>query len=93
MKLTVEKALELGKKSRALKTDLDLLQFAKENYDFICVTLDNDSSWLDFKTDGLDEEVEEIICDIELPQFDNYHGWGEGNILLFRFAGIDSESC
>lgn len=93
MKLTVEKALELSRIASDLKTDLELLEFAKENKGFIKVILDNDSSDLAFNTDGLDEEIEEIILDIELPYFDNYHGWGEGNILLFRFAGIDAESC
>lgn len=48
MKLTVEKALELQEKAENLKTDLQLLEFAKENRGLVKVVLDNDSSWLEF---------------------------------------------
>lgn len=94
MKLTVEKALELQEKSENLKTDLDLLKFAKENRGLIKVVLDNDSSWLEFTfNDEMSDKVEEIISDIELPQFRDYHYWSDGVILLFDFAGIEAESC
>lgn len=93
MKLTVEKALELSKQANELKNDLELLQFAKDNKGFIKVLLDNDASDLIFNTDGLDYETEQIIDDIELPYFSNYHGWEDSIIELFQFAGIDAEPC
>lgn len=93
MKLTVEKALELSKQANELKTDLELLQFAKENKGLIKVILDNDASDLAFNTDGLDDETEEIIEDIKLPYFADYHGWQDSIVELFQFAGIDAESC
>lgn len=94
MELTVEKALELKENDEFLRTDLQLLEFAKENRGLVKVVLDNDASWLEFNyNDEMTDEVEEIISDIELPQFSSYHYWSSGVILLFTFAGIDAECC
>ena len=93
MKLTVEKALELSKQANELKTDLQLLQFAKDNRGFIKVLLDNDASDLIFNTEGLDDDTEQIIENIKLPYFKDYHGWQDSIVELFHFAGIDAEWC
>lgn len=92
--LTVEKALQLSKEANLLKTDNELLQFAKDNKGYIVVVLDNDATWLNFNLNsvGSDEEAEKIT-EFELPDFDDDFGNRSGVNVLLDFVGIDSEDC
>lgn len=83
--------IEISKKYNKLKTDLERLHFLKEHKGVLMVQLDNDCSMVMFDKDELNEDI--IPEDIDFESFDEYHGWGDGVQLLFRFAGITAESC
>lgn len=89
---TVKEAKEIAKKYNALKTDLERLAFLKEQKGNLKVVLDNDCTMVEFD-EIEDEEKSEAISEIELEQFDDYHGWTDAVIELFEFAGITAESC
>ena len=89
---TVKEAKEIAEKYNALKTDLERLAFLKEQKGNLKVVLDNDCTMVEFD-EIEDEEKSEAISEIELEQFDDYHGWADAVIELFEFAGITAESC
>jgi hypothetical protein len=89
---SVKEAKEIAKKYNALKTDLERLAFLKEQKGNLKVVLDNDCTMVEFD-EIEDEEKTEAISEIELKQFDDYHGWTNAVIELFEFAGITAESC
>lgn len=91
---SVKQAEAIAKEYNKLKTDLDRLQFIKEQGDNLKVILDNDCTSVEFHVIAVEDEVqEEAIGNINLNSFDEYHGWGEGNVELFKFAGIFAEPC
>lgn len=90
---TIKQAKGLAKKFNALKTDKQRLVFLKEQHGNMRVVLDNDCTMVGFNLDGFEDEVYELVIDIELDTFDEYHGWTDGVVELFKFAGIDVETC
>ena len=89
---TIKEAKELARQYNAIKTDLERLAFLKEYRWAMTVVLDNDMTMVEFREVG-DEDLNDVIEDIELNEFDNYHGWTDGVVELFRFAGITCETC
>jgi len=84
----------LAKEYNAITEDKDRLQFLKNHNTKVKVVLDNDVSMVEFiYPDNLEEEEIELITDIELNNFDKYHYWSDGNLILFAFAGISAECC
>lgn len=89
---TVKEANDIAKRYNSLKTDMERLYFLKEQKGNLKVVLDNDMTMVEFD-EIEDEEKEDQIREIELESFDYYHGWTDGVIQLFEFAGITAESC
>lgn len=89
---TVKEAKEIANKYNSLNTDLERLAFLKEQKGTLFAYLDNDCTMVRFE-EIEDEEIYEIIDDIKLNNFDEWHGWEDGVIELFEFAGIRAEKC
>lgn len=93
---SVKQAKQILKEFNAIKTDLGRLKYIKDHSTELKVVLDNDLSMVNFNLISVDDDVQEEAIselDSQLNNFDEYHGWGEGNVLLFKFAGIDAEAC
>lgn len=91
---SIKQAKDLAKKWNALESDWERLKFLKAQKGNMKVVLDNDLSMVEFITHGANEdEVEDIIANIDLNTFDDYHGWNDSVVMLFKFAGIEAESC
>ncbi len=91
-----ERMKELADKFNSLKTDRERLVFLKEHNDVMKVVCDNDQTMVEFiQPSTMDDEVFEDMCEelYPLEDFDNYHGWTDGIIELFEFAGITAETC
>jgi len=88
LKYYQKKANEYNK----LETDLERLNYLKENQEDFLVLLDNDGTFVVFKNiKELTEEQEQNIKEINLNNFDEYNGSNEWNLILFKFAGIEAE--
>ncbi len=90
---SITQAQEIAGKYNALKTDRERLSFLKENNEYLKVVLDNDQTMVNFITKKTAKELNAALCDINLNDFDKFHGWEEGVIELFEFAGITVEGC
>lgn len=90
---SAKQAKDLAKEYNKITKDIDRLKFLQKNKETMKVVLDNDCSMVAFITDVETTEEEDDICSIDLNNFEDCHGWGDGNILLFEFAGITAESC
>jgi hypothetical protein len=89
---TIKEYKQLAKEFNACPGDYERLAFLKAHRDKFIVMLDNDSSHVDFKIpEDMDEDEVEIIGNIRLDSFDNYHYWSDGVLILFAFAGIDAD--
>ncbi len=90
-----EKFELLAKQFNALENDWNRLQFLKDHPEEMKAVLDNDVTMVELiQPNGInDDEWEFIVENIELNNFDDYHYWSDGCILLFKFAGITAESC
>jgi hypothetical protein len=90
----IKQVKEMAKHWNALKSDIERLTFLKLNKGNMMVILDNDQTQVAFNKDGFEDEVHELIYPIEseLNPFDDYHGYSDGVVLLFKFAGIDAET-
>jgi hypothetical protein len=90
-----EKFELLEEQFNALKTDWDRLQFLKDHPKDLKAVLDNDITMVELiQPDEInDDDWEYIVTDIKLNDFDDYHYWSDGCLLLFKFAGITAESC
>jgi len=80
------------------KTDEERLSVIKRHSDDLMVRLDNDMSWIEFYGDEYEElsseekdTVNRLIS--ENNSFKYFHGYTDGVVDLFRFAGITAESC
>jgi len=71
-------------------TDLERLRFLQDEQN-LTVILDNDTTMVGFVLDNVDDEIESEVMDIDMNSFDDYHGWTDGVIQLFRFTGINAE--
>ncbi len=93
--MTLKKLREIGKKYNALKTDWDRLNFLKANNTAVKAVLDNDVTMVAFieQPDIDEDDFDNLIESFELNDFDDYHYWSDGCLLLFKFAGITAESC
>lgn len=93
--MILERMQELAEKYNSLKTDKERLVFLKEHNDTMKVVLDNDLTMVEFiKPDTMDDEVwEDIVEELKLETFDDYHGWTDAVVELFEFAGIKAEQC
>ena len=89
---TVKEAKEIAKKYNSLNTDLKRLAFLKEQKGTLYLYLDNDCTMVKFEEID-DEDIDEKISEINLNDFDKWHGWEDGVIELFEFAGIRAEQC
>lgn len=84
----------IAKGYNALKKDIQRLQYLKDHNDCLMAVLDNDHTYVQFfLPEDADEDLQELIGDIRLNSFDDYHYWSDGCILLFQFAGIKAEAC
>lgn len=90
--MDLQKALEIQKDAKLIKTDKDLLTFAVKHKYHIIVILDNDDNYLKFKYDYDSIAINEILEDIDL-NFKEYFGNSEGVITLLDFIGLESEHC
>ena len=92
---TIEQAIALANKYNKINSDKKRLQFLKDNNKDLIVILDNDATMVSFIfTETIDEDLKDLIIEkVDLNSFDEYHGWGAGNIELFQFAGITAEAC
>lgn len=91
---TLEQAKELANEYNFIDNDWDRLHFLKDHNQELMAILDNDCTMVEFQIDdNVDNEVSELISDIDLNSFDDYHYWSDGCLLLFKFAGICAESC
>lgn len=91
---SVKQAKALAEKFNALKTDIERLTFIKENSSSLKVVLDNDWSGVQFHYIAVDDvEQEDAIANIQLNDFDEFHGWSDGVFKLFEFIGIFAESA
>jgi len=87
-----KKALEIAKTYNSLNTDLQRLVYLKDQKGNLKVVLDNDCTMVEFD-EIRGREILEYVSEIELKQFDNYHGWTDAIVQLFEFAGITAETC
>lgn len=84
----------LAEKWNKLSEDKDRLIFCKHHRADVKVVLDNDCSMMEFQGfEHLSESEQDAIVALDLEQFEHYHYWSEGCLILFEFAGIDAESC
>ena len=91
---TIKEAKEIAKKYNKIKTDYERLEFIKQNQGKLIVVLDNDCTMVDFDFDkSIDEDLQDDIVSIDLNNFDDYHGWTDAVVELFKFAGIKAEQC
>lgn len=90
--MNLKQAKELAARYNKCTTDIERLKFLQNEPDLM-VVLDNDATMVAFVTDDMDEELFEKVVDIDLDYFDDYHGWTDGVVELFKFAGINAESA
>lgn len=91
---TIKQAKALAKDYNKIKKDIKRLEFLKQHNNELKVILDNDSSQVGFILDeDMDEDLQELILEIDLESFEEYHGWGDGVVILMKFAGITAEPC
>lgn len=85
---------ELAESFNKCKNDLDRLKFLKDNNTKLKAVLDNDITMVDFikPINVSDEDFEKVVEDISLNDFDEYHYYSNGCLLLFKFSGITAES-
>lgn len=91
----IKKIKSVAESYQKCKNDMERLSCLKENNEYLKVVLDNDVTMVDLiRPKGVsEEEFELVINNMPLPDFDNYHYWSDGCLLLFEFAGITAESC
>jgi hypothetical protein len=92
--MDIKRAKTLASEWNNLKQDMDRLRFLKKHNKEMKAILDNDITMVGFiLPDDIDLDLEELINEIELDDFDDYHYWSDGCLLLFEFAGITAEAC
>ena len=91
---TIEHYKELAKQYNKINKDKDRLIFLKNHKEDTTVVLDNDRTEVSFLLpEDMDEDLQELIRDIDLNPFNDYHGWTDAVVELFQFAGINAEVC
>lgn len=89
---TFKQAKDLAAQYNKCVTDLERLRFLQDEPD-MKVILDNDLTMVEFIVDDTDEYLHDLVMEIDLNSFENYHGWTDGVVELFRFAGINAETA
>ena len=88
--MNVKQAKRLAADYNKCVTDLERLRFLQDEHN-LTVILDNDITMVGFVLDTVDDEIESEVMEIDLNSFDESHGWTDGIIELFKFAGINAE--
>lgn len=86
----LKQAKRLAAEYNKCTTDLERLRFLQDEQN-LTVILDNDLTMVGFVLDNVDDEVESEIMEIDMNRFDESHGWADGVVELFKFAGINVE--